>query len=149
MRNSVWAPIVIGAMSFVVAGCGSSSSSSTPASTASSTQASTSTSSPSSSSSGGGQVVKLSADPSGALKFTQTSLTANAGKVTVQMTNPSTSGVQHGIAIEGHGVDQDGPIVQPGATSPDTVTLKPGTYKYYCPFDSHEQQGMTGTLTVK
>ena len=143
MRNSVLAPIVIGAMLVVVAGCGSSSSS-TPASTGSSTQASTSTSSPS----GGGQVVKLSADPNGALKFTQTSLTASAGKVTVQMTNPSTSGVQHGIAVEGHGVDQDGPIVQPGATSPDTVTLKPGTYKYYCPFDSHKQQGMTGTLTV-
>jgi plastocyanin len=93
--------------------------------------------------------VKLSADPNGALKFNTSSLQAKAGMVTVEMSNPSSSGVQHGIAIEGHGVDQDGPIVQPGNTSTDTVNLKPGKYDYYCPFDSHEQQGMTGTLTVK
>lgn len=37
----------------------------------------------------------------------------------------------------------------PGGTSTVSASLKPGTYKYYCPFDSHEQEGMTGTLTVK
>ena len=83
------------------------------------------------------------------MKFDQTSLTAKAGKVSLVMTNPSSSGVQHGIAIEGNGVDQDGPIVQPGGASTDTVTLKPGTYEFYCPFDSHKQQGMTGTLKVQ
>jgi plastocyanin len=133
--------IAIGALG--VAGCGSSSSPSSTASDTSSTSASTT------SSSGAGQTLQLSADPNGALKFDHTSLTAKAGKVSVVMTNPSSSGVQHGIAIEGNGVDQDGPIVQPGGTSTDTLTLKPGTYAYYCPFDSHKQQGMTGTLTVK
>jgi uncharacterized cupredoxin-like copper-binding protein len=134
--------VSVAALALIAAGCGSSSNSSTSSTGASATQ-------PSGSASGGGQAVSLSADPNGALKFTQTSLTAKAGKVTVQMSNPSSSGIEHGIAVEGNGVDQDGPIVQPGGTSTLSVNLKPGTYEFYCPFDSHKQQGMTGTLTVK
>jgi uncharacterized cupredoxin-like copper-binding protein len=138
---AIAAPIAV--LTLTVAGCGGSSSNSSTSSTgASATQ-------PSGSASGGGQPVSLSADPNGALKFTQSSLTAKAGKVTLQMTNPSSSGLEHGIAVEGNGVDQDGPIVQPGATSTLAVNLKPGKYEFYCPFDSHKQQGMTGTLTVK
>jgi len=134
--------VSVAVMATIAAGCGSSSNSSTSSTGASATQ-------PSGSASGGGQPVSLSADPNGTLKFTQTSLTAKAGKVTIQMSNPSSSGIQHGIAVEGNGVDQDGPIVQPGATSTLSVNLKPGKYDFYCPFDSHKQQGMTGTLTVK
>ena len=130
--------VPVALLALAVAGCGSSSNSST-STTAASTQPTSS----------GGQTEKLSADPNGALKFTQTSLTAKAGKVTLQMTNPSSSGIEHGIAVEGNGVDQDGQIVQPGGTSTLGVNLKPGKYEFYCPFDSHKQQGMTGTLTVK
>ncbi len=43
-------------------------------------------------------MVKLSADPNGALTFTQTSLSAKSGNVTLDMTNPSSSGLEHGIA---------------------------------------------------
>jgi uncharacterized cupredoxin-like copper-binding protein len=57
--------------------------------------------------------------------------------------------MQHGIAVEGTGVDKDGSIVGPGKTSTVTVTLKPGKYQFYCPFDGHKAGGMTGTLTVK
>ena len=88
-------------------------------------------------------------DPGGALTFKPAKLTAKAGKVTIDMTDPSSSGLQHGIAVEGNGVDKDGPIVTPGKVSTLTVSLKPGKYEFYCPFDSHKQQGMTGTLTVK
>ena len=132
----------IALLSLAIAGCGgSSSSSSTTSSGAASTQPSGAAS--------GGQTVKLSADPNGALKFAQTSLSAKSGSVTLDMSNPSSSGVEHGIAVEGNGVDQDGTIVQPGGTATLTVNLKPGNYEFYCPFDSHKQQGMTGTLTVK
>ena len=123
----------------VAAGCGSSNNSS-------STSSSTSSTSPSSAA--GAHTVRLSADSGGALKFDKTKLDAGSGKVTVVMTNPASSGVQHGIAVEGNGVDKDGPIVAPGKTSTLTVSLKPGKYEYYCPFDSHKAQGMTGTLTV-
>jgi uncharacterized cupredoxin-like copper-binding protein len=130
-------PAVLFALAIAACG-GSSSSSSTTAASTSSTQPS-----------GGGQTIKTSADPNGALKFAQTSLSAKSGSVTIDMSNPSSSGIEHGIAIEGNGVDQDGTIVQPGSTATVTANLKPGKYEFYCPFDSHKQQGMTGTLTVK
>jgi len=126
----------------VAAGCGSSNSSSTTTAAESSTTTSAAA--------GGGQDLKLSADPNGQLSFDKTQLSAKAGTVTLTMTNPSSSGIEHGIAIEGNGVDQDGQIVQPGGTSTVTVSdLKAGKYEFYCPFDSHKQEGMTGTLTVK
>jgi uncharacterized cupredoxin-like copper-binding protein len=38
--------------------------------------------------------------------------------------------------------------VQPGSESTVTVTLKPGSYEYYCPVPAHEAAGMKGKLTV-
>jgi uncharacterized cupredoxin-like copper-binding protein len=65
------------------------------------------------------------------------------------MVNPKSSGLKHGIAVEGHGVDKDGKIVTSGHTTSVTVTLsKAGKYEFYCPFDHHKQQGMKGTLTI-
>ena len=93
--------------------------------------------------------VSLMADPNGALMFDTNALSTKAGKVTISMNNPSTSGLPHGIAVQGNGVDKDGPTVQPGGTSTVTVVLKPGTYSYYCPVSGHEAGGMKGTLTVR
>jgi uncharacterized cupredoxin-like copper-binding protein len=132
-------PAVLLALAAVGCGGSSSSSSTTAASSSTTTGAAA----------GGGETLKVSADSNGALKFTQTSLSAKSGSVTIDMSNPSSSGVEHGIAIEGNGVDQDGTIVQPGSTATVTANLKPGKYEFYCPFDSHKQQGMEGTLTVK
>src|SRR4051812_40468759 len=91
-----------------VAGCGSSSNNKSE----SSTPAAPATTSSTPTTSGGGAAsgtVKLSADPSGALKFDKTSATAKAGSVTLDMSNPSS--VPHGVAVEGNGVDKDGKIV--------------------------------------
>jgi plastocyanin len=92
--------------------------------------------------------VNLVADPNGLMAFDTTTLTAKAGTVTISLNNPSSTGMPHGIAVQGNGVDKDGPTVQPGGTSTVTVTLKPGTYTYYCPVAGHEAAGMKGTLTV-
>ena len=92
--------------------------------------------------------MRLSADPAGALAFDKSTLTAKAGEVTIDMANPQGSGLPHAIAIEGNGVDKDGATAQPGGSSKVTVTLKPGTYTYYCPIPGHRAGGMTGTLTV-
>ncbi|HEY5196221.1 MAG TPA: plastocyanin/azurin family copper-binding protein [Solirubrobacteraceae bacterium] len=90
----------------------------------------------------------LTANPKGMLMFNTKSLQAKAGKVTIVLVNPKSSGVPHGIAIEGKGVDKDSKIAQPGKTVSVTATLKKGTYTFYCQVDHHEQAGMKGTLKV-
>jgi plastocyanin len=82
-----------------------------------------------------------------ALKFNKTTLHASRGKVTIVMTNPSST--KHAIAIEGKGIDKDGKTVGKNGTSRVTVTLKKkGTYTFYCPVDGHKAAGMKGKLIV-
>jgi uncharacterized cupredoxin-like copper-binding protein len=96
-----------------------------------------------------GQTLRTSADPSGKLRFIPNRLSARRGAVTIVMTNPRSSGMMHGIALEGRGVDKGGRIVQPGKTSSVTARLKKGRYVFYCPVPGHRQAGMVGRLTVK
>jgi len=138
--------VVIGplAAGVLMAGCGgadNSSSSSAPAKVKS-----TATQAKANNAAGNSSTLSLSADPSGALKFNKKVLSTKSGAVTINMSNPSS--VPHGIAVEGNGVDKDGQTVTSGGTSTVSVTLKPGKYTFYCPVDSHRQQGMQGTLTV-
>jgi uncharacterized cupredoxin-like copper-binding protein len=151
--------IAVGA--FAVAGCGSDNNndnnsdtgSSAPATSETATQPTDTTdtsASGGSSGGGGGETLKLSADPSGALKFDKTELSAKAGKVSIVMENPSP--VPHAVSIEGNGVDEEGKPASVGQGEKSTagpVDLKAGTYTFYCPVDGHEAAGMKGTLTVK
>jgi plastocyanin len=91
--------------------------------------------------------VEIPTDPTGQLKFQVTSAQAKPGKVTLLTKNDSP--VPHNISIKGGGVNQHGPTVSGGKTSRLTVTLKPGSYEFYCSVPGHEQAGMKGTLTVK
>jgi len=90
--------------------------------------------------------VSIPTDPSGQLRFQDSSATAKAGKVTLLSKNDSP--VPHDISIKGGGVDERGKEVQNGGTSKVAVDLKPGKYTFYCSVPGHEQGGMTGTLTV-
>ncbi len=136
-----------------IAGCGSSSggssSSSTPA-TPANTPTTSAGSSSSSSSSGGaaGQALSLEANPEGQLKYNTTSLTANAGKVSIDMTNMSS--LAHNVTVESSSGTILGatPTFQ-GGSKTLTLNLKPGTYKFFCTVPGHRQAGMEGTLTVK
>jgi mono/diheme cytochrome c family protein len=93
-------------------------------------------------------VVEIDADPNGALKFTASSATASAGKVTLRMQNKSS--VQHDIGIRSaSGSSKVGPIVANGGVSTVTATLPPGTYTFFCSVDGHEAAGMKGPLTIK
>jgi uncharacterized cupredoxin-like copper-binding protein len=127
----------------LLSACGSSGSSGSSASGDGGSGAAQPTSAPAA-----GQKLKLEADGDGGLYFEQRHLKAKAGAVTLDMENPSGSGTSHGIAIEGNGVDKDGQVVRPGKESTITVTLKPGTYEYYCPVPSHKAAGMKGKLVV-
>ena len=69
---------------------------------------------------------------------------------------PNTSGVSHNIAIEagaraatpGGAVLGASPIISKGSATVK-VTLKPGTYTFFCQVPGHRAAGMYGTLIAK
>jgi uncharacterized cupredoxin-like copper-binding protein len=91
--------------------------------------------------------LEIGADPSGALAFTATKATAEAGPLELVMPNPSP--IDHNIAVKNGSVDEKGPVVGNGGTSEVSVDLEPGEYVFYCSVPGHEQGGMKGDLTVE
>ena len=142
-RQAIIGVLALPVLAIALAACGGGSNESNSATTPSTSTQSTTTAPAGS----GGTVLQLQADPSGALTFDKTTLEAPAGKVTIEMTNPSP--VAHDIAIEGNGVDVTGKVVSDGGTSTVSADLQAGTYEFYCTVDGHEDAGMKGTLTVQ
>ncbi len=96
---------------------------------------------------GGSSTLKVAADPGGAPKFTETALTAEAGTVTVEFSNPSQA--PHAVEIEGNGVEEATETVTGKDAAPLTVGLEAGDYTFYCPVGDHRAKGMEGKLTVR
>lgn len=101
-----------------------------------------------------GGKLSIPASPSGQLAYTAGKATATPGQVQLEM--PNMSGVSHNIAIEAGSGGASGPgpvLAASGFTTKGTVSvsvsLKPGTYTYFCQAPGHRQAGMYGTLTVK
>jgi plastocyanin len=95
---------------------------------------------------GAGRTLTLSADPGGDLSYDTDALEARAGRVAIEMENPSS--VPHNVSIEGRDVDEEGRTVGQGGTSTVTASLQPGEYDFYCSVAGHRAGGMEGTLTV-
>jgi|HigsolmetaAR202D_1030399.scaffolds.fasta_scaffold12933_3 plastocyanin len=89
--------------------------------------------------------IALSADER-ELAYDADVLVADAGRVTIEFTNPST--IPHDVVIEGNGVNERTEVITDGKDSV-TAELKPGTYTFYCSVAGHRAAGMEGTLTVK
>jgi plastocyanin len=133
-RRALPLMLVLAAFVLALSACGGgSSSSTTPATTGGG-------------GGGGGSTVKISADPSGALKYEQTDVSATAGSITIDFTNMSS--VPHDVTIEGNGASGATDQITDSTTS-TTVDLDPGTYTFFCSVDGHRAAGMEGTLTVK
>jgi plastocyanin len=137
-----------------LAGCGSSSSSPSTTSSSASTPAATPTTSSAATTStpapatGAASTLSVEANPEGQLKFNKTSLTANAGKVSIAFTNMSP--LEHNMTIE----SSSGKILGAtptfkGGTKLLALDLKAGTYKFFCSVPGHRMAGMEGMLTVK
>ncbi len=103
-----------------------------------------------------GGKLAIDASPSGQLAYTTSKATATSGAVTVQMANMS--GVSHNIAIEtgtgGASPSAGGQVLGASAfttkgTVSVNVTLKPGSYTFFCQAPGHRAAGMFGTITVK
>jgi plastocyanin len=138
-----------------VAGCGGSkgaSSSSSPSSAApaptppttptkTSTKTSTITEAPAG-------AIGLSANSEGQLAYSTTSLSAKAGKVSIDFSNSSP--LPHNVTVESSSKSIVGatPTFQ-GGSKTLKLNLKPGTYKFFCSVPGHRQAGMEGTLVVK
>ncbi len=98
--------------------------------------------------------LEIDASPTGQLSYTSTKATATPGTVTITMANMS--GVSHNIAVEPgeSGATAKGTPIGASAfvskgVANVTVTLKPGTYTFFCQAPGHRAAGMYGTLTVK
>ena len=136
-RRALPLPVLLAALALLLAACGGGNGES----------ATTSSTATTSSGGGGGSTVNISADPSGALKFEETSVEATAGKVTIDFTNDSS--LSHDVKIEGNGISGEGTDKVTGGSTSATLDLKPGTYAFYCSVDGHRAAGMEGTLVVK
>jgi len=98
--------------------------------------------------------LSIAANAAGQLAYETNKAAATAGPVTVEM--PNMSGVGHNLALEtGEGAATPKgtkigatPIISKGVAKV-SVTLKPGTYTFFCEVPGHRQAGMYGTLTVK
>jgi plastocyanin len=146
--------LALGAGLLALAGCGSGSSGKSTGSAATATPttstapAASSTSTSAATSPGASQQLQLAANPEGQLKYDKTSLSANAGKVSIAFTNSSP--IAHNVTIESSSGKTVGatPTFQ-GGTKTLSLNLKPGTYKFFCSVPGHRMAGMEGTLTVK
>ena len=97
---------------------------------------------------GGGATLSFEADPEGGLAYTTTEAEAKAGKVTIDFANPQS--LTHDVVIEDSSGKEVGAteLIADGSDS-TTVTLKPGSYTFFCSVPGHREAGMEGTLTVE
>jgi plastocyanin len=91
----------------------------------------------------------IAANPGGQLLYTVKAASATAGPLTITMSNAS--GVPHNLAIQ---QGTSGPVlghtnVASSGTQQISVSLKPGSYTFFCQVPGHRASGMLGTLTVK
>lgn len=75
--------------------------------------------------------------------FSSNTLTADAGQITVALSNDDL--FWHTFTIDGLGVDMRVPVKGQQSV---TFTAAPGTYVFYCAIPGHESLGMRGTLVV-
>ncbi len=124
----------------------SSKSTSTPA-PASQPTATTGTPAPASSPAASATTkLALAADAGGQLAYDKKSLSARAGKVEISFANSSP--IEHNVTIAQGSTVLGQTATFAGGGKSLALTLKPGTYTFYCSVPGHRQAGMEGTLRV-
>jgi plastocyanin len=122
------------------------SSTPTASTPATSPKATTGTPIPPSSPAAKATTLKLAANPGGQLSFNAKQLSAKAGKLTIDFANASP--VEHDVTIAQGSTVLGATPVFTGGSKTFTLSLKPGTYTFYCSVPGHRQAGMEGTLNV-
>lgn len=82
-------------------------------------------------------------------RITPAGVSLDAGSYTFTAINDGR--ISHALELWGNGIDGHTPDLAyaPGHSEGFTVTLKPGTYQFYCPVDGHRGLGMQATLVVR
>lgn len=93
----------------------------------------------------GSNAVVISAAKSG-LRYTTKTLHAKAGRIRIVFHNPSA--LQHNVRIELGEQELGGTKIVAHGTATAFVTLRRGTYHFYCSVPGHEDAGMSGSLVV-
>jgi mono/diheme cytochrome c family protein len=83
----------------------------------------------------------------GATNYEFADAIAPPGPLTIR--SPNESPTEHNIALEGGGVNEEGPVVGEGDVSEIEVDLDAGEYQFFCSVPGHREGGMEGTLTVE
>ena len=100
------------------------------------------------------EVQEVAEDPIDTIEVNETEFSLDPADITLDQ--PGTyvfravngGNVVHSLEIEGQGIEEETPNIQPRENSELKVNLDPGTYKLYCPVGNHEERGMVGTVTV-
>jgi plastocyanin len=90
--------------------------------------------------------IALVADPGGLLSYNTKQLSAKSGSVTITFTNAAA--LEHNVTIAEGGKVLGATPSFLGGSRTLTLTLKAGTYTFYCSVPGHRQGGMEGTLSV-
>jgi plastocyanin len=90
--------------------------------------------------------LKLAANPGGQLSYDTKQLSAKAGKVTIEMANMSP--LEHNVTVAQGSTVLGATPTFVGGSKTVTLSLKAGTYTFYCSVPGHRQAGMEGTLSV-
>lgn len=94
----------------------------------------------------GGETLQLAADPA-ALAYDTAELSASAGEITIDFSNPSA--IEHDVAIEQDGEEIAATDVITESEATLTADLEAGSYTFLCTVPGHAEAGMEGTLTVR
>lgn len=95
---------------------------------------------------GEGSTLQLAAEET-EIAYDTTSLTAQAGEVTIEFDNPSS--IPHDVAILKDGEEIAKTEIISEAEESVSAELEPGTYTFLCTVPGHAEAGMEGTLTVE
>ncbi|MDQ3572044.1 MAG: cupredoxin domain-containing protein [Actinomycetota bacterium] len=147
MKTKLATTLAIAALApFALVACGDDDDEATPTDTPPATEQ-TDTGDDTGGEAAGGSAVEISADPGGSLAFEQDSAEAEAGAVTISLSNESST--PHDVRVESpEGEDLGGTETISGDTTEATVDLDAGDYTFYCSVAGHREAGMEGALAV-